>query len=107
MGLIRILLASAVVMGHAGSRGFLPPYYAVQGFFLISGFYMALIHEKYAGIPLVFYLNRYSRLAVSYWIVAAVTSIVVMIHPVAVLPVGAKLREIDAGMAVIPLIFSN
>ncbi len=82
MGLLRFLLACAVVLGHAPgwgmvpdiiSKGFIPPYYAVQAFFVISGFYMALIHEKYAGHKMVFYINRYSRLIVSYWIVAAVT----------------------------------
>lgn len=82
MGLLRFLLACAVVLGHAPgwgmppdtiSKGFILPYYAVQAFFVISGFYMALIHEKYSGHKMVFYVNRYSRLIVSYWIVATIT----------------------------------
>ena len=82
MGLIRFLLACAVVLGHSPgwgitpdkfASGFIQPYYAVQAFFVISGFYMALIHEKYASKKWVFYVNRYSRLIVSYWIVALLT----------------------------------
>jgi peptidoglycan/LPS O-acetylase OafA/YrhL len=106
MGLVRFLLASAVVLGHAGSGGFLPPYYAVQAFFLISGFYMALVHGKYAGLPVVFYLNRYSRLVVSYWIVGITTLIVIAIYPIADLPVGAKLHDGNIG-SIVPLIFTN
>jgi peptidoglycan/LPS O-acetylase OafA/YrhL len=80
MGTIRFLFAAAVVLGHAPGWGFLvpkhwfmAPYYAVQCFFVISGFYMALVHERYAGQLWVFYTNRYSRLIVPYLIVAAVT----------------------------------
>ncbi len=50
------------------------PYYSVQAFFMISGFYMGLLHNKYADAePWIFYSNRYSRLAASYWIVLVVT----------------------------------
>src|SRR5690349_2427488 len=82
MGLIRVLLAAAVVMGHAPGWGLwtpdgiasrlMSPYYAVQAFFVISGFYMALIHERYAGLPFVSYGYRYARLIITYWIVLLV-----------------------------------
>jgi peptidoglycan/LPS O-acetylase OafA/YrhL len=107
MGTVRFLLATAVVLGHAGYIGFLPPYYAVQAFFMISGFYMAMVSGRYAGATLIFYLNRYSRLVVTYWIVASVTLIVVAIHPVDVLPIGAKLREGTIGLATVWLTFTN
>jgi peptidoglycan/LPS O-acetylase OafA/YrhL len=92
MGLIRTLLAIAVVVGHAPGWGattaeiwmFRPlhPYYAVQAFFVISGFYMGVLQDKYqpAG-AWVFYTNRYSRLILPYWIVAAVTLGLVLTFP--------------------------
>ncbi len=79
MGLIRLLLACAVLWGHSAGvtptpiLAFLNPYHAVQAFFIISGFYMALISKKYSGMWMTFYINRYSRLIVSFWIVAFVS----------------------------------
>ncbi len=82
MGILRFLLAAAVVLGHAPgwgglkdttfSSGFMTPYHAVQAFFIFSGFYMSLAFPKYDGFICKFYINRYSRLIFSYWIVAAV-----------------------------------
>ena len=83
MGLLRLYLALSVLVAHTGpllgtnlAGG--PP--AVQAFFTISGFYMALVlHEKYptgrAG-TLAFWLNRLLRLAPLYVLVLAVTAIV-------------------------------
>ena len=88
MGLVRFLLASAVVLGHAGYVGFLLPYYAVQAFFVISGFYMALIQPKYEGRIGYFYLNRYLRIAVSYWIVSIVT--IIFLRQMANFPLAEK-----------------
>lgn len=103
MGLIRFLLAAAVVLGHAPGwgqltstwlgQGFLAPYYAVQAFFVISGFYMALIHEKYADLKWVFYVNRYSRLAVSYWIVAMLTLFTAALIATNNFPFEVKMRN--------------
>ena len=84
MGAVRTLLAIAVVLGHSTARSGdaghflglrpLPPYFAAQSFILISGFYMELIRSKYQSEPvLTFYTNRYTRLIVLYWIVAAVS----------------------------------
>lgn len=76
MGLIRALLAIAVVVYHS--------YYlfgqkmtggtaAVQAFYIISGFYMALIlNEKYTarkGSWKLFITNRFLRLYPVYWVV--------------------------------------
>ncbi len=86
MGLIRALLAIAVVVYHS--------YYffgekltggtvAVQAFYIISGFYMALIlNEKYKdqkGAWKLFITNRFLRLYPIYWVVlilAIATSVV-------------------------------
>ena len=117
MGVIRFLLAAAVLFGHApgwgklsstsNTAGFILPYYAVQGFFVISGFYMALIHEKYAGLRTVFYINRYSRLAVSYWIVAAATIVFELIYPDNPFSSIQELKGHAPALAKVALIFSN
>jgi peptidoglycan/LPS O-acetylase OafA/YrhL len=91
MGIVRFLLAAGVVLGHAPgwgglrgttySAGFIMPYHAVQAFFILSGFYMSLTYPKYEGLIWKFYLNRYSRLIFSYWIVAAVAVSLWFIFP--------------------------
>jgi peptidoglycan/LPS O-acetylase OafA/YrhL len=92
VGIIRVLLAAAVVFGHAPIWSGhdpqvsivrpVPAYYAVQAFFVISGFYMELLRKKYAPAPIwIFYSNRYSRLIVSYWIVLAVTVLLIALMP--------------------------
>jgi peptidoglycan/LPS O-acetylase OafA/YrhL len=75
VGIIRFLLAAAVVFTHAGfffglmlTAGLA----SVQAFFIISGFYMALIlSEKYnhRGSYKKFYINRFLRIYPSYYIV--------------------------------------
>lgn len=77
MGLIRLLLAGAVLVGHLYSgvvTPYLGPQQAVQAFFVISGFYMALVlQEKYARIEggaRVFFCSRFARLYPSYSLVA-------------------------------------
>jgi peptidoglycan/LPS O-acetylase OafA/YrhL len=91
MGLIRFLLAAGVVLGHARgwggipsaeyAIGFIAPYHAVQAFFVLSGFYMSLTFPSYDGLIWKFYVNRYTRLIVSYWIVASVAVALWFIFP--------------------------
>ena len=73
MGLLRMFLALAVFFSHEGYSGLhlLTGEAAVQAFFVVSGFYMALIlREKYVSTPVsVFYTNRFLRLAPTYWVV--------------------------------------
>lgn len=83
MGVIRFLLAVAVVFAHMGPLyGFhmMDGRTAVQMFFVISGFYTALIlSEKYpAGREgvLLFYGNRFLRIFPSYWLVLAASVVV-------------------------------
>lgn len=79
MGCIRFILAVSVVVAHAGtSTGFklLSGVEAVQIFFMISGFYMALIlSEKYtgAGAYWLFLSNRLLRIFPAYWVVLVLT----------------------------------
>lgn len=77
MGAIRFLLALSVVLGHFGAPVRLGPGdSAVQAFFAISGFYMAMVYqEKYHNLPVTtFYSNRYLRLFPSYAIVLVSTA---------------------------------
>jgi len=78
VGTLRLLLALSVVLGHvnglfgyqmAGGR------FAVQAFFMISGFYMGLILDgQYAHLSTrVFYGNRFLRIFPVYWVVMITT----------------------------------
>lgn len=73
MGILRLLLALGVVTEHAGNGYFVGSYTAVQIFFLISGFYMALIWSsgRYETMPR-FYASRCARLFPAYWIAVIV-----------------------------------
>src|SRR5580692_4405555 len=74
MGLLRLFLALSVVAGHSGTTilGFngIGAFYAVNFFFIISGFYMAMVlTEKYKTTPAVlFYKSRIFRLFPTYYI---------------------------------------
>jgi peptidoglycan/LPS O-acetylase OafA/YrhL len=84
MGIIRVLLAIAVVVGHASS---VVPNRApkmtggtasVEMFYMISGFYMAMVlNRKYRGpgSTWVFYMNRLLRLYPTYLAVLLLTLI--------------------------------
>jgi len=90
MGLLRILLALCVVVTHAPSslKGyFLSGAVSVQAFFIISGFYMALVLDRkynFEGATIIFYQQRYLRLAPMYWVTLVVTLIAAGMHGLAV-----------------------
>lgn len=76
MGIVRLLLAIAVVIAHSSSIfGFrlMEGAIAVQAFYIVSGFYMALVlNEKYIGQAhsyRLFITNRLLRLYPVYWVV--------------------------------------
>ena len=78
MGMLRLVLAIAVVISHSGCLfGYcsIGRVAAVQSFFLISGFLMALIlNEKYGpSRNWLFYSNRALRIYVPYFVVWTVT----------------------------------
>ena len=74
MGLLRIALALSVIAGHANTTVFglswVNKFYAVQAFFVISGFYMSMVlNEKYGSYPVgVFYVSRALRIYPNYLI---------------------------------------
>jgi len=74
MGIIRFLLACAVVLCHTSAIfGYMPltSDLAVQVFYIISGFYMAMIlNEKYIGrkANYLFYTNRALKIYPVYWV---------------------------------------
>ena len=74
MGILRTYFAISVLLGHIGVSGGIDPMYAVQGFYIISGFYMSLIlNEKYCtpDYNLLFYKKRFMRLAPTYWLLSS------------------------------------
>lgn len=82
MGLVRLFLALAVVLSHSWELpgfGFIGGNYAVELFFIISGFYMTLVlNTKYidsGGGVLKFWFNRFLRLYPTYWMVLVFTVI--------------------------------
>lgn len=68
MGMLRVLLAMAVLLGHTGGFGgymLTGGPVAVQAFYIISGFYMGLVlNERYdrPALNRTFYLNRAIRI---------------------------------------------
>lgn len=81
VGALRLLLAIGVMLGHVGHVRIMNADLSVELFFVISGFYMALILErKYAGRTRLFYTNRLFRLAPAYGavLIAQVIAIVVL-----------------------------
>src|SRR5690349_20655091 len=79
MGTIRFLLALSVLLEHIGPTGpvhLLGAHTAVQSFYIISGFYMALVlNEKYVGVNgsyTLFLGNRLLRLYPAYLALLAI-----------------------------------
>jgi peptidoglycan/LPS O-acetylase OafA/YrhL len=93
MGTMRLLLALAVVFGHAPGWGQIQqnatdpirpiaPYYAVQAFFVLSGFYMEMVRSRYSAADRwIFWSNRYSRLICSYLVVVFITVLAASLYP--------------------------
>lgn len=77
MGILRLFLALCVIAAHSGAEvlGTIGPnwsVYAVTVFFVISGFYMALVTDtKYKNMPVRdFYASRAARIYPTYWLAA-------------------------------------
>jgi peptidoglycan/LPS O-acetylase OafA/YrhL len=80
LGAIRFLLAFAVVGAHVGRLPYhvgLGSLLAVQAFYIISGFLIALVWDgKYRNRPnglFLFYTNRAARIYFIYWFVLAIS----------------------------------
>ena len=95
-GLFRLILAVAVILDHTAVHDFygfrlINPGFAVQAFFMLSGFYMALVLDRTYHGPAayrVFLENRIMRLYPMYWLILALTIPVVF--------VGANFVELPA-----------
>jgi peptidoglycan/LPS O-acetylase OafA/YrhL len=86
LGTIRFLLALAVVCAHVGRLPFtvqLGSLLAVQGFYIISGFLIALVWtNKYEQHPkglFLFYSNRAARIYVIYWVVVVISIVAALV----------------------------
>lgn len=99
MGSLRILLALAVLLSHMplAPFQFLGGGLAVQLFYIVSGFYMALVLDTKYHDRRLFYSNRLLRLLPAY----------VVMLPVAALPLFAWDASATAGRALFPLAFSD
>ena len=86
MGVLRLLLALSVVNAHGGNLlgfQFLMSSFAVQSFYMISGFYMALVlNEKYRpdnSTYLQFIANRFLRIFPGYFVVLLLTILLFLV----------------------------
>lgn len=75
MGFLRLLLAFCVLSSHSqeSTLYFFPPAQAVVLFFIISGFYMALILDGKYTSKIYFYISRALRIYPLYWIMLLLT----------------------------------
>jgi peptidoglycan/LPS O-acetylase OafA/YrhL len=79
MGILRLYLALCIVAEHGGGQ--ILPWrmhngtQAVQIFYMISGFYMAMVLSTRYSNPRDFYLSRFLRIFPTYWIILAGTII--------------------------------
>lgn len=73
VGVLRTSLALLVVGSHLSAFG--GAVFAVKAFFIISGFYMALvISTRYHALPISdFYTSRFLRLLPLYWVIGLLT----------------------------------
>lgn len=81
MGMVRVLLAVAVLLSHLPMASYkvLSGGLAVQSFFIVSGFYMALVLDgKYRDVGL-FYTNRLLRLFPTYLAMLALGIVAIFI----------------------------
>lgn len=77
MGMVRVSLALAVLLSHLpmASYKFLGGALAVQSFFIVSGFYMALVLDGKYRDPGLFYSNRLLRLFPTYLLICALGAV--------------------------------
>jgi peptidoglycan/LPS O-acetylase OafA/YrhL len=86
LGTIRFLLAMAVVCAHVGKLPYtvqLGSLLAVQAFYIISGFLIALVwtnkYELRSNGLFLFYSNRAARIYILYWIVLVISIVVALV----------------------------
>jgi peptidoglycan/LPS O-acetylase OafA/YrhL len=121
MGVFRLFLALSVLLGHTRGHGFLGLSFvyseiAVQSFFMISGFYMALVlNEKYnqPGQYRTFLTQRFLRLYPTYFILITcvvlidLTVFAVTGHPWGTLKIWHDSWHLLSPTAIIALMIEN
>ncbi len=80
MGIIRLLLAIAVIVAHStkiSGLSFVGPITAVRGFFMISGFTISMVlvekYAKYKNSYRLFITNRFLKIYPAYWVILTIT----------------------------------
>ncbi len=108
MGYLRFILAFAVVLHHTHGAPYLfSGAFAVELFFCISGFYMAMVLEnKYKGRLALFYTNRLYRLLPAYFIAIALSGVFLLLNAAPYVTRAEFLRGLQSPQA-IPFILSN
>jgi peptidoglycan/LPS O-acetylase OafA/YrhL len=86
LGTIRFLLALAVICAHVGKLPYtvqLGGLLAVQAFYIISGFLIALVwtnkYERRSNGLFLFYSNRAARIYILYWVVLVISIVVALV----------------------------
>jgi peptidoglycan/LPS O-acetylase OafA/YrhL len=86
LGTIRFLLALAVVCAHVGKLPYtvqLGSLLAVQSFYIISGFLIALVwtnkYERRSNGLFLFYSNRAARIYILYWTVVVISIVAALV----------------------------
>jgi peptidoglycan/LPS O-acetylase OafA/YrhL len=84
VGYLRFLLAIGVLIHHTkGVFSIMNGGLAVEIFFSISGFYMAMVYERrYAGRPFIFYKNRLLRLLPTYYIALTIQILLLYLYDI-------------------------
>ena len=121
MGYIRFFLASLVLVGHFAPTNwwtaFITTDAAVQGFFMVSGFYMFLVLDRKYDDVRTFYINRILRIYPPYLFVLACAVIASLTlgagaHYLPISAIGEQLAKLDpvsaallvvANVAIVPL----
>ena len=95
MGVLRTILALLVVGSHLHAFG--GATFAVKSFFIISGFYMALVIDtRYYALPVSsFYASRLLRLLPLYWVVGLLT----LIAEIVLVPRGQYFDKLASPLA--------
>ena len=95
MGILRTILALLVVGSHLHAFG--GAAFAVKSFFIISGFYMALvINTRYWALPISsFYASRLLRLLPLYWVIGLLT----LIAEIVLVPRGQYFDKLASPLA--------
>ena len=101
MGVLRLLLAISVMLAHSKYSGvLLNGSIAVELFYIISGYYMAMVLNTKYDSKKQFWINRFIKIYGIYWISLLVVTILNF-------DVWVKICNLDSALIRIWLIFSN